>query len=481
MSSYFGDYEWDIGKSVRWFQYFCDTEYAMDINLGKSRRYLLSWTKSFPNVAFSYNSVFPFFENKQTAAQWRFESFLEADKAWDYDGTDWVVFVDCSEGLAVDTVTSPLNVGGSEWDILTGTQFEGDNDPLTPFGKPPSNLQEGDLLPPPSTALEDANPFKDYVVGEVDAAELLGGIGVPKVLYLPVWAYVGDTAPYTVDLVIDQELQDRIDAGGPGDLYDGLTASEAETANTSITTTAQSKYVFAGYLPRAFRVDYLRNTLGATQGTEWSDLSISVQAEWEKLDDFVSSPINSGAEWTPRSYLSLITYAYARWSNDQSKMTWDRKTTDEATDDGWEMRKKISNVRSLVGKGFQTADWNNVDNHGSIEWGWQPEVLEISNASSDTTGSVENQYSSAFSASFLNFERDPHEVSTGLWPSGFPQIGTPLYDNIFRDNPRDGLFYEDDELGPVPWNFIVNVPAVDEDEWREAAANKDPLSQRYAS
>lgn len=461
MSSYFGDYEWDIGKSVRWFTYFCDTEYVMDINLGSSRRFLLSWTKSFPNVAFSYNSVFPFFEDLESAAQWRYESFLAADRKWSYDDDDWIVFVDCSEGLCVDNITSPLNVGSSDWDDLVDEVD--DRDPLTPMGAPPSGITSGSILPPPHRALEDANPFKDYILGEIEAAELVDGPGTADVIYLPVWAYVGDTAPYTVDMVIDQALQDEIDAADPGDMFNGLTAEEAQVANTSITTTTQSKYVFAGYSARMFKASYLRDVMG-------SDLS-----QWEKIDTYESSVVESEPEYTPKQYLSIISYAYARWSSDQSKMTWDREPVAEEYDDGWEMRKKISNVRPLVSEGFQVTDWDTSDSFGSIEWGWQPDVLDIDNASSDVSGSLENQFASEqFSSAFLDFERDPIPEASELWPAGFPVLGTPLYTNVFRDNPRDGLFYESGEIGPVPWNFVSNKPAVDPVEWEENALKYKP-------
>ena len=101
VSTYFGDLEYDIGKSLTWARSFCDDVYAMDISIAdSSRQYIIDWDKTFSNVKHSFYSK-PFLASPTTAAAWRKESFKRAKSAWNYESNDWVMFIDGTEGLNV--------------------------------------------------------------------------------------------------------------------------------------------------------------------------------------------------------------------------------------------------------------------------------------------------------------------------------------------------------------------------------------------
>ena len=89
VSTYFGDLEFDIGKSLNWTKPFCDTMYVMDINTAdSSRQYVVDWDRSFPSVKKSFFSQYSFLTNPTTAKNWRKESFNRAKTAWNYDSND---------------------------------------------------------------------------------------------------------------------------------------------------------------------------------------------------------------------------------------------------------------------------------------------------------------------------------------------------------------------------------------------------------
>lgn len=101
VSTYFGDLEFDLGKSLNWTQYHCDTVYVLDSNTDEAtRQYVVDWENLYPKAKFSFNNQ-GFFGDAATAALWRKESFTRADAAWGYDDDDWVLFIDGTEALNV--------------------------------------------------------------------------------------------------------------------------------------------------------------------------------------------------------------------------------------------------------------------------------------------------------------------------------------------------------------------------------------------
>ena len=435
MSSYFGDYEFDLGKSVRWFQYFCNTEFCYDTNTGeKSRNYMIAWDKSFPNVGFAYNTNFQFFSSPANAAQWRQESFEKADAKWNYGNDDWVMFVDCSEGLCVDDTVD--------------------------VGFVPPNPQEGDPaspLPPPNS-LDLINPFKSYVEYEIDAA--LAVDPDCHTIFLPVWAFLDDTGPYAVETTVYPDLEQNLIDGvvvPPSDL------SEAELLrlNTATVTTSQTRYAFAGYCPRLFKASRLRDP----------------GFDWTTLDDFDSTP-SIPEEQDPKEVLSIISYAYARWAEDSVDRNWDQSPVSEAVDKGFAMRTLISQIRPITGF---SLDWNVADTPSDVYYGYQPPELIFPNAVNDTTqvgpefAGADSGQDNQFGVAFLSSERTViSDGGNADVPAILgPKLRTPLYQRLFRDNPRDGLVYQKEELGPVPWNELTSTPAVSPQEWADQLESKD--------
>jgi len=410
MSAQFGDWEWDIGKSVYWTQQFVDTAYAIDINVGSgSRSYLLDWDKSFPAVKAKYFSNRSFFESTEAAALWRKDSFEAADAQYSYDANDWVIFVDTTEGLCVDD-------GGMDFPSF---------DPLNP---------------PVSTPGSVANPAcQAYLLDEIANADDDG-------LFLPVWAFTRNSQAFTVAQTIDNALQVQIDALAEGEKLLGLTKDELTRINTSFIDSAYSSYVLAGWSPRLFKVSVLRDP----------------GFDWTMLDTFYDSEdIDSGLK--AQLHLSLITYAYARWTEDPSNIdptTGLPLDVSEEQDLGFRMRKLISEIRPIDGLDLT---WP-VTDEATEYYGFLRDYLVPQMGVSRTSAEGPQFDGGPFSSDFLDFTRR-NVGSTDPWPAGYLDLSTPLYYRIFRQNIREGLFYRDNVLGPVPWSFISGRPAVPADKW----------------
>jgi hypothetical protein len=122
----FGDLEFDVGKSIRWTQWFTDTVHITDVNLGTQRYWVVNWTLTYPQAFHAVTGVNFFFDMvKFRKEQWR---LAKAERGIQYDAADWVLFVDAHEGMAIDT-----------------------RDP-----QPPNR---------------DVEPFKSYLYREIDRAE----------------------------------------------------------------------------------------------------------------------------------------------------------------------------------------------------------------------------------------------------------------------------------------------------------------------
>jgi hypothetical protein len=285
-SSYFGDQEWDIGKSLKWFQLFCDTEYVLDANLtGRPRSFLIAWDQSFPDAKFSYLSGASFTASPQNAVNWRRTSFERADAAWGYDADDWVVFVDTTEALCLDTGF------------------------------------------PPEDEAPTANIFLPYLQEEIDNA------GNADSIYLPFWAFVKTSAPFRVYRTVDPELAEAIEESNVLDTtYDGVDKDLLGRLNTSETISAYPYYTYAGLLPRVFRASALRDP----------------DFDWASLDTFVEAAPDGAA--TSAISVSLVSYSYARWSKDPTAIDpYTGEPASQAVDDGYRMRRYISRVRPIEG------------------------------------------------------------------------------------------------------------------------------------
>ena len=102
----YGDLEYDVGKSVRWLDFFVNDLFIMDINTGDQRYWVINWAESFPDSKHAVSGR-NFFYSKAEAALWRKEQFEAAAKAFSYQEQDWVLFIDGHEGLSFDNRSLP--------------------------------------------------------------------------------------------------------------------------------------------------------------------------------------------------------------------------------------------------------------------------------------------------------------------------------------------------------------------------------------
>ena len=358
MSSYFGDWEFDIGKSVRWLQYLTTDLYVMDTSIGdNTRNWVVAWDRTFPEAKYSFNSNFTFFEDP---ARWRRESFERAMEAYHYLPTDWVVFVDCTEGLCLDD----------------------------------------------DSAAPDANPFKWYLEQE---AFLAGNL---ETVSFPIYAFLKNKTPLThapriIDPVFEEQLLRQLDLLEEGPGTDDLRREVFgwQYVNRSFDVYGAPMYQFAGYSPRMFRVRQL----------------LEPGFDWSIIDTFFPTafPLDS-----PSNRTSIVSYSYARWAEDPADR--DNETTmplSASVDLGWRLRQTMNSVRAV--SGLESTDWNDPDPEGSEGY-----------------------------LAVIGDEGVP-----------FVNLRTPIYHGTFRDNVRDGLYYYDTVLGPVPWNQLRDMPAVDPTDW----------------
>jgi hypothetical protein len=103
----FGDLELDVGKSVRWTQWFADDVFITDINTGDPRYWIVNWELTFPQAHHHVTDINYFvdpvaFRKEQFAAAQREPGILLEDN-------DWVLFVDAAEGMSCDTRSLPDN------------------------------------------------------------------------------------------------------------------------------------------------------------------------------------------------------------------------------------------------------------------------------------------------------------------------------------------------------------------------------------
>ena len=451
ISTYFGDLEFDIGKSLNWTKTFCDTMYVMDIdNSQPTRQYVIDWDYSFPTVKKSFFSDYSFLTNSTDAKNWRKESFNRAKAAWDYSPDDWVLFIDGTEGLNVYhappvalTVTSAelIQVAGvSDGKVVfttsaahgaavgntlkvlgasLSTTISGNPVVLSLDGtylieeivsttkvkvtKTATNFTvantalvsnaEGYLTKEPSGYFE-GNLFQSWINREISLAVAAG----KNFVSLDGWALVrsGPTQQVTFDY------------GDPAD------------PSTSIAPRSEEYYVSMGNMIRLGKVSSFSNPA----------------FNWLSLDQPEASFSNAVAA----ENLSLISYAYARWSDNPQRMTQSVDSTapyyvsptnpstpplrpvTEADDAGFAMRRFISNVRPISGL---PLTWNGTDPSGT-----QPMV-------------------GAYQKLDLLLVPGRQYVDGAFVTSGYNSYGgTPLYPGVIRKNLREGIWYV--KQGPPP-------------------------------
>jgi len=105
VGSQFGDLEFDVGKSVRWAEHFCNDMFITDVNTGVQRYWVINWSATFPDAEHNVTGR-NFFTDP---VPWRKEQFAAGDKAFGYNDADWCFFIDAHEGLSFDIRSLPTD------------------------------------------------------------------------------------------------------------------------------------------------------------------------------------------------------------------------------------------------------------------------------------------------------------------------------------------------------------------------------------
>lgn len=453
VSTYFGDYEFDIGKSLMWTKTFCDSMYVMDVNLAESsRRYVVDWSYTFPNVKHSFFSKYSFFTDATSAKNWRKESFNRAKLAWNYDPDDWVMFIDGTEALNVFhnppvflTVTSAETIDideNSGFIIFTTEEEHGAEvgDTLEVLGAQITTVID-DV---PSVVYLDGK----YLVDDVPTSTSIKVIDIGMALDIPDTAldsealgrlttepegfFEGDIFNSWIESEINAAIADGknfisldgwalIRSSSPEEVsFDVVSIGEGAVSTTSAAR-CEEYYVPMGNLIRIGKVSSFNNPA----------------FNWLTLDQ----PAESFEIARPATNLSLISYAYVRWSDDPKRMTQSVSPDDpfyvmpndeenpalrpvsEEDDLGFVMRTLISRVRPLDDVPLV---WGDPDPVGEQPMVGIHQKLDIQYIPAD-------QYSDG--------------VFTQIGYNAFG--GTPLYPGVLRSNLREGIWYTQQGSPPI--------------------------------
>lgn len=157
------------------------------------------------------------------------------------------------------------------------------------------------------------------------------------------------------------------------------------------------------FLDRMFRVGYAKTLAGAA---------------WKRLDTFAQA---SGVAATDAT---IVSYSYARFAEGQGPPPWT-----QSVDGGFANRLLVTPVRDVgLPTSYATADPVGV---------------------AHPAGTQSPAYAYLFS-----------QYDTGDGDPDFNQ-----YVALWRQNPRDGVWYVNHTLGPAPTDPLTGDPAVDQDTW----------------
>lgn len=451
ISTYFGDLEYDIGKSLNWTKYFCDTSYVMDANNDDaSRRYVVDWDKTYPDVKYSFHSGASFFGSSANAAAWRKESFTRAKAAWNYASSDWVLFIDGTEALNVYHAP-PIEVGLLSVAIASGE--------LTFTTDGAHGISSGNII-----VVDGASVTGTPLVGDgADVSYLLDGRYV-------VTAVAGDTFTVSSSTPLPSIADTALDAAGlgyyttePPGYFDGsMFQSWIQSEIASAVAAGKDLISLDGWaMVRSSPVEEISLRI---VDTGYANTSKIFGVEYEnddptkplvkapRCDEFyvpmgnlvrlakVSALSNPSFNWQlldqPQTYsgaaqaelLSLISYAYLRWAERPTDMTQavdsnaPNYVVGDATDPplrpvsvdvdaGFAMRRLISEVRPLTGLPLV---WEDQDADGQ-----QPLVGDYQKLDTFMYPVYDN----------------------GIFQGYLKYGGTPLYPGVVRKNLREGVWY----------------------------------------
>lgn len=457
VSTYFGDLEYDIGKSLNWTRYFCDTSFVLDTNSAdSSRRYVVDWAKTFPDVKYSVFLGNPsFFGSRFNAANWRQESYLRAKQAWNYSDDDWVLFIDGTEALNVyhdpPRQITPVSVTVVDTGVSKNLTVVTDEDPN---GIAVGNIVtlEGVRVSVGTVAGADSidYPFdgRFLVTSVTDDSFTVGcPYEFPVVTDEPPLVSYGPIAEYTNEppgFFEGQLFQSWINAETAAAESDGksLIALDGWAMVRSQMSSILLKVIDTGFTDTIHDITVDLDGDPAILAPRCDEFYLSMGnlirlAKVSALDDFAASdwqrldqPQTSLIDARQADRLSLISYAYLRWAERPTDMTQSvdpnaphyvvgddidppLRPVSIDVDAGFAMRRLISTVRPVAGA---PTVWESPDDDGV-----QPMV-----------------------GSFQKLDTVMHAtIDEGKFAGYLKYGGTPLYPGVVRKNLREGVWYTD--------------------------------------
>jgi hypothetical protein len=374
VSSYFGEYEYDLNHSLNWTRNFCDTVYVLDNNISQKPRVDIERIAGiYDNIKYGFEGV-PFF-GVEEAASWRKRSYALGKQAWNYENDDWVIFVDGTEGLNFYHAV-PVDIE------LTGIETIG-GDTLT-FTSVNHNATVGNRVTITSLIYTiDSIEFNfsgSYFINEVT-----------EDTFTVTSNFLGSSSFEEFDSPVNASYTTEPDGYFTGDFLKCWINHESNKAQSEskdfvsipfkamVRSGTPKQVIFKSFFGQE---DVIESNV-TTANTYWlpaEDLQLVRLGKVSGLDSLTDWTIldqlsSSFPEASTADNLSILSYAYLRWAENPVQMTQSVDSTapnysstkplfplSELYDVGFSMRKKISNVRPLDGAPFD--DWNWEDDEG---------------------------------------------------------------------------------------------------------------------
>jgi hypothetical protein len=379
--SYLGNGELDIGKTAAWLNNFVDTTFFYAMQYGQAgQKYSIDYAKTFPDALFALNPVgqTAFF---QDPAAFRQAAFQAADAAWLYDANDWVVFVDASESLSVNTPFDDLALqpGSTLFKYLYDEVTAAGASTLITFGFYVFLHQD------PITAA--------YMAADLDLAASIAAERASLQAELPT-ALPDRAAEINARLIVLDQMD--------------------QFNNSVLYWTCSPHYLDD---PASRRLVRMGKVTALRSGT----------MTWDAFDNFTTGAAATAATATETA---IVSYGYARYvEGEPNRGAWVQEN-----DEGFANR-------LLIQQSLPNRSVGLTNNYGT------PDPNGVTPTPVDFLSSLSYCF---YVDQFDTGDGDPtFQQFVGLW----------------RQNPRDGVWYVNYDLGPVPVDPTTGDPSVSTDAW----------------
>lgn len=401
--TYLGDGEYDIGKTAAWLNSYVNTLFFYDLNYGEAgRKYMVDYAKTFPDAEFAYHpATSPGFY--ANAPLFRQMAFQAALKAWGYADGDWVVFIDASESVSTNKAYDQQALD-TEWPTLINALLEAARAGINVLKLPfHVFLQQGTVTDEYMSA--DA-ALGNRLVEQIDNKE--------------------DEIAAETDPVAKAALQVELDA-----------LLLLQQTNDSVLYWTNDPHYLSDTLAldRMFRVSYLKTQVPTAQA-------------WKGIDTF-SLAIGT----VPANGVAVVAYGYARYDDGQEHIP------PSSLDDSVPYGIEPYGTGPYGGSGAQVVSLSLGTDGGFVNRLLLQQVRDVGLPEDynepDPVGVAHPVGTQSPAYAYLYSQYD-----TG---DGNPEFNK--YVALWRQNPRDGVWYINHDLGPVPTDPLTGNPSVDPDDW----------------